>query len=261
MAFFEKILRRIGSNKTARDIAKKLNLAPSTLSKLSEAASPKKSNEQRLADLEKKVDDLNFKLDLILDYYLSASDAKPAKGALAKRQQANREILFAFDKFCKERGIAYWLDFGTLLGAKRHSGEIPWDDDADVAMLESDFALLSDKIQDFDKNFKTDLSGEIGRISSDCGIMDIFVYAENKGRLKARNFFSKIPHFNFSIPKDIVFPLREVAYCGRMLPSPSDADLYLRARYGNYELLPKHKNAYEHAALKERVIFFPEEDR
>ena len=120
---------------------------------------------------------------------------------------------------------------------------------------------VSISCNDFDKNFKTDLSGEIGRISSDCGIMDIFVYAENKGRLKARNFFSKIPHFNFSIPKDIVFPLSEVAYCGRMLPSPSDADLYLRARYGNYELLPKHKNAYEHAALKERVIFFPEEDR
>ena len=261
MAFFEKILKKIGGNKTARTIAKKLNLAPSTLSNLSRAASPQKSAARRLEDLEKKVDDINFKLDLILDYYLDAGDAKPARGALAKRQQANREILFAFDEFCKKNGIAYWMDFGTLLGAKRHSGEIPWDDDADVAVLESDFALLSDKIQYFDKNFKIDLSGEIGRISCDCGIMDIFVYAENKGRLKARNFFSRMPHFNFSIPKDVVFPLCEMAYCGRMLPSPRDADLYLRARYGSYELLPKHKNAYEHAALKERVIFYPEEDR
>ena len=44
------------------------------------------------------------------------------------------ELLTAFDAFCTENGIRYSLASGTLLGAVRHHGFIPWDDDADVMM-------------------------------------------------------------------------------------------------------------------------------
>ena len=54
-------------------------------------------------------------------------------------QKADYDVLKYFDAFCRKEGIEYFLFAGTLLGAVRHGGFIPWDDDIDIAMKRSEF--------------------------------------------------------------------------------------------------------------------------
>ena len=62
---------------------------------------------------------------------------------LRQLQMIQLEMLVEVDRICKKRGIKYNIIAGTLLGAIRHGGYIPWDDDADVTFCR----LFRDGIQ------------------------------------------------------------------------------------------------------------------
>lgn len=69
---------------------------------------------------------------------------------LRQLQMIQLEMLIEVDRICKKCGIKYNIIAGTLLGAVRHGGYIPWDDDADVALIRPEY-------EKFRKACKTEL--------------------------------------------------------------------------------------------------------
>lgn len=61
------------------------------------------------------------------------------KNDLRHAQRCQLYICTEIDRICRENEIDYWLDSGSLLGAVRHGGFIPWDDDLDVGMFRDDY--------------------------------------------------------------------------------------------------------------------------
>ena len=57
-------------------------------------------------------------------------------------KQIQLEMLVKIDDFCKKNGIKYFLTAGSLIGAVRHRGFIPWDDDIDIMMLRKDYDMF-----------------------------------------------------------------------------------------------------------------------
>ena len=68
-----------------------------------------------------------------------ASDAVDDPELLARIQRLLRKILGDLDAACRELGIAYSVYGGTMIGAIRPQGFIPWDDDVEVLMTRSDY--------------------------------------------------------------------------------------------------------------------------
>ncbi len=69
-----------------------------------------------------------------------------AQGSARLIQLVSAQLLGDFDELCVNNDISYWMDFGTLLGAVRHRGFIPWDDDVDLSMLRDDATALEQAV-------------------------------------------------------------------------------------------------------------------
>ena len=72
----------------------------------------------------------------------------PAEGQLRETQLVNLYILKMLKEVCDANNIRFFLMWGSLLGAVRHKGFIPWDDDMDIGMLWDDYLRLKEVLRD-----------------------------------------------------------------------------------------------------------------
>ena len=115
------------------------------------------------------------------------------------------EILDYVSDFCKKNNINYWIDSGTLLGAVRHKGYIPWDDDIDIGMLRDDYEKFMSL---FNKNNKSNYVFDCFELNKKCPypygkILDtntIMYEPDEKTGIKSSVFIDLFPYDN--IPED-----------------------------------------------------------
>lgn len=109
-----------------------------------------------------------------------------ATGDLKIIQDANLYLLRCLSDICRDLGITFWLHGGSLIGALRHQGFIPWDDDVDLGMLRKDLAILMKHLET-DARFQVFLAYHDDhtfsrayqfkmRDESYCCFIDIFVF-------------------------------------------------------------------------------------
>lgn len=123
-----------------------------------------------------------------LNFLLKSTNIK-AGGFLRDVQILSIEILRFIDNVCKKYDLEYILAYGTLLGAVRHKGFIPWDDDLDILMMREDYSKLIEVLPD-----------EINRID---------YIKENFGLTLLKNFnenyFEDMAHIYDSVYEDYFF--------------------------------------------------------
>lgn len=129
-------------------------------------------------------------------------------GSLLRRQQLRMlELLEVIDVICRKHQIPYWLSSGTLIGAARHKGFIPWDDDLDIEMLRSDYLRLL-------KVLPQELPDNLALQTNETDPNYIFIYGKLRDKdshLEETNSYDRIFHYT-GIYIDI-FPLEKIPYC------------------------------------------------
>lgn len=112
-------------------------------------------NKYSNATLLKKIDSLQS----VLQFTFNIKDMQKARGTLRDIQLAELKILKEIKRVCSEQSIIWWIDFGTLLGAVRHKGFIPWDDDIDICMMRDYYEKFIDIFNQntIDKQLKAEI--------------------------------------------------------------------------------------------------------
>lgn len=147
-----------------------------------------------------------IKLDTALELCVMSymSDTKDMQlpnthdGRLDTIQKMQLAYLLEVDRICKKHNIKYFLGGGTLLGAIRHDGFIPWDDDSDIMMLREDYDKFAEIAQ---KELPAGMTFQSGKTDRNC------FYEFNKLRVENTMFATELAKNHTDINVGIAFDI------------------------------------------------------
>lgn len=163
-------------------------------------------------------------------------------------------LLIIFDQLCVKNNIRYWMDGGTMLGAIRHKGFIPWDDDIDLCIPAPDYYKLIELLGDFckddnpyvlfhgdtDFNFCFDFFGDVSYLVDGVypiriDLLPVKVVENNPEAIRIDKSWANIAGIYFrGYPKDEKYIIPEHAYLmpkGNNLIKEKDAFFKLYKEY------------------------------
>ena len=146
------------------------------------------------------------------------------------------EILRDVTKVLEENNLEYFISFGTLLGAARHGGMIPWDTDVDILIPDENrkevFRILNQTFQNSSYVVVEDrddsIVGNLIRVNyskNNSLHIDLFTYLNNQDSIAFG--------YNRSFQKDDIFPLKKIHFYDLKIYGPKNIDLHLGSIYGD----------------------------
>ena len=125
-------------------------------------------------------------------FYDEVQEGFYVPGIMKRSWGAQLEILSEIDRICKKWDISYYMAYGSLLGAIRHRGFIPWDDDIDIMMFRTDYDKFRQLVQEemSEDMFFTSIESDANRNSFIAAVcVEPIIFSQKKLRK-----FHEFPH-------------------------------------------------------------------
>lgn len=155
------------------------------------------------------------------------------------------QAMLALHEMLTKNNIWYIISFGSLLGAVRHHGIIPWDDDFDILIYRKDLDKLKSVLTELEKiGYKIEISWKLIRVYADeKHFIDIFLIEENNNnilRCQIDNQICKYPNRNqewwwkwFDFPQSYIAERKLYKFDGLSLYGPTNPINILKFWYGD----------------------------
>jgi len=132
--------------------------------------------------------------------------------------------------------LEYFMSFGTLLGAERHGGLIPWDTDLDFVISEHDQSRIFDVLRnELGSKYHIAIEPAVGIVGGE--VLRVYLSKTNRLHLDLFAYTQDGDHIVFYMDKRLlsagVFPLEKTKFYDLELYAPNDPDLHLRTLYGS----------------------------
>jgi len=169
------------------------------------------------------------------------------------------KMLAILDYILTRHNIPYWIDGGVLLGAVRHQGLIPWDDDGDIEVFASDWNKILSLESEF-KKFGYEFRGHtrLWPINQNFPFVDIVLMLRQGDKVVQLHSPEVWPD-NWFYESEL-FPGERLKFGPITLHAPSNPERYLKAHYGDdcleYALCWQHQNNGFSSPLKVKIVDF-----